>query len=140
MSAAGSRILVVEDNYLLAEVVCDFVTDCGMEPVGPAPGLETGLVYAREAPIDGALLDINLGDRLSFPICAVLAERNIPFAFLTGYSHLSLIPHAYRSAPLVAKPFDPDELRGIIEGMLSGRQGGSLARATSAKVPLEVCS
>jgi DNA-binding response OmpR family regulator len=130
---AGSRILVVEDNYLLAEVVCDFVIDCGMQPVGPASGVETGLVYAREAAIDGAILDVNLNDRFCFPICAALAERNIPFAFLTGYGQLSMIPQAYRSAPLVAKPFDPDELRGVIDGMLSGRRDGPLARASSTK-------
>lgn len=128
---AESRILVVEDNYLLAEVVCDFIVDCGMQPVGPASGVETGLVYAREAAIDGAILDVNLDGRFCFPICAALVERNIPFAFLTGYSQLSIIPQAYRSVPLVAKPFDPGELRGVIDGMLSGRRDGPLARASS---------
>ena len=68
----GSRILVVEDNYLLAEVICEFVADCGMQPVGPATGLDHGLVYARVAPLDGAILDINLDGRLSFPICHAL--------------------------------------------------------------------
>jgi DNA-binding response OmpR family regulator len=137
---AGSKILVVEDNYLLAEVVCDFIVECGMEPIGPASGLETGLVYAREAPLDGAILDVNLDDRFCFPICAVLTERNVPFAFLTGYSHLSIIPQAYRSVPLVAKPFDPDELRGVIEGMLSGRQDGPLLRAASSIARVTVSS
>ncbi len=136
----GSKILVVEDNYLLAEVVCEFVLDCGMEPIGPASGVETGLVYARQAPLDGALLDINLDDRFCFPICAILAQRNIPFAFLTGYSHLSVVPQAYRHVPLVAKPFDPDELRGVIEGMLSGRRDGPLVRATSSVARLAAVS
>ncbi|MBS0518406.1 MAG: response regulator [Proteobacteria bacterium] len=128
----GAKILVVEDNYLMAEVVCEFVLECGMEPIGPASGLETGLVYAREAPLDGALLDINLDDRFCFPICAALMQRGIPFAFLTGYSHLSLIPQPYRDVPLVAKPFDPDELRGVIGRMLDGRRDGPLARAASS--------
>src|SRR5579864_2991303 len=100
---AGSKILVVEDNYLLAEVVCDFVIECGMEPIGPASGLETGLVYAREAPIDGAVLDINLDGRFSFPICKVLEARGIPFAFLTGCSNLAMVPREYRHVPLIAK-------------------------------------
>ena len=64
-----SKILVVEDNYLLAEVICDFVAECGMQPIGPATGLDRGLLYARAAPLDGAILDINLDGRLSFPIC-----------------------------------------------------------------------
>jgi DNA-binding response OmpR family regulator len=137
---AGSKILVVEDNYLLAEVVCEFVIECGLVPVGPASGLETGLVYAREAPLDGAILDINLDNRLCFPICGLLAERNIPFAFLTGYSHLSMIPQAFRTAPLVSKPFDPDELRGVLEGMLSGRRDGPLVRASSSIARLAAAS
>jgi DNA-binding response OmpR family regulator len=129
---AGSKILVVEDNYLLAEVVCDFVTECGMEPVGPASGLETGLVYARETPIDGAVLDINLDGRLSFPICEVLRDRGIPFAFLTGCSNLALVPPEFRHAPLIAKPFEPREMKSALEGMLAGEMGGGpLARAVS---------
>jgi DNA-binding response OmpR family regulator len=130
--AVGSRILVVEDNYLLAEVVGDFVTECGLEVVGMACGLETGLVYARETPIDGALLDINLNGRFCFPICDVLRERGIPFAFFTGYSDLALVPQRYRSVPLVSKPFEPGEMKNAIESMLRGELDGPLALAASS--------
>ncbi len=129
---AGAKILVVEDNYLLAEVVCDFVTDCGMRPIGPATGLDRGLVYARETMLDGAILDINLDGRLSFPICAVLLQRNIPFCFLTAYGDLSLVPQQFRGAPLVSKPFEPEEMRGAIETMLRGQLDGPLMRAASS--------
>lgn len=120
----GSRILVVEDNFLLAEVVGDFVTDCGMEVVATACGLEIGLVHARETPLDGALLDINLNGRFCFPICDVLRERGIPFAFLSGYGDLALVPPRYRNIPLVSKPFGPDEMKGALDAMLSGESGG----------------
>src|SRR5215475_7255297 len=127
----GAKILVVEDNYLLAEVVCDFVAECGMQPIGPATGLDRGLVYAREAPLDGAILDINLDGRLSFPICSVLAQRGIPFCFLTAYGDLSLVPQQFRAVPLVSKPFETEEMRCAIETMLSGQLGGPLLRAAS---------
>jgi DNA-binding response OmpR family regulator len=130
---SGSKILVVEDNYLLAQVVCDFVAECGFDPIGPASGLETGLVYAREAPLDGAILDINLDGHFCFPICSVLVQRGIPFCFLTGYSHLSMIPQQFRGAPLVSKPFEPEEMRSVIEMMLSGQLTGPLLRAASSK-------
>jgi len=104
---SGAKILVVEDNYLLAEVVCDFVTECGMQPIGPATGLDRGLVYAREAPLDGAILDINLDGRLSFPICHVLQQRGIPFCFLTAYSDLSLVPKQFRAVPLISSRSSP---------------------------------
>ena len=128
----GSQILVVEDNYLLAEVICDFVAECGMHPVGPATGLDCGLRYARVAPLDGAILDINLGGRLSFPICQVLQQRGIPFCFLTSYSDLSRVPKQFRAVPLVSKPFEPDEMRTAIETMLRGELGGPLMRAASS--------
>ena len=128
----GSKILVVEDNYLLAQVICDFVAECGFEPIGPASGLDTGLVYAREASLEGAILDINLDGRFCFPICNVLVQRGIPFCFLTGYSHLSMIPQQFRGAPLVSKPFEPEEMRDVIEAMLSGQLTGPLLRAMPA--------
>jgi DNA-binding response OmpR family regulator len=129
---AGAKILVVEDNYLLAEVVCDFVIDCGMHPIGPATSLDRGLAYAEETPLDGAILDINLGGRLSFPICSVLLRRNIPFCFLTACGDLSLVPQQFRGVPLVLKPFEPDEMRDAIETMLRGQLDGPLARAASS--------
>ncbi len=130
--AMRPKILVVEDNYLLAEVIADFVTECGMEVIGPASGLETGLVYARETPIDGALLDIDLGGRLCFPICDVLRERRIPFAFLTGCTNLALVPQQHRHVPLVTKPFEPGEMKDVMDGMLRGELRGPLALARSS--------
>jgi Response regulator len=83
-------------------------------------------------PIDGAILDIDLDGRFSFPICVVLAQRGIPFCFLTGYSDLALVPQQFRSLPLVSKPFEPKEMQDAIEMMLSGQPGGPLARAASS--------
>ncbi|UYN95365.1 MAG: response regulator [Enhydrobacter sp.] len=126
-----ARILVVEDNGLLAEVIGDFVMECGFRVVGPATSLDSGLVLAREAALDAALLDINLGGRLSFPICGALAARRIPFAFLTGYTQLALVPAAFRSAPVVCKPFEPEEMKSVLEMLLAGRMEGPLVRAST---------
>jgi CheY-like chemotaxis protein len=60
------RILVVEDNLLIAETICDLVADCGCIVIGPAPDLSQGLALIDQNPPDGALLDINLGGDLSF--------------------------------------------------------------------------
>src|SRR5260370_19379080 len=114
----GSKILVVEYNSLFAQVICDFVAECGFEPIGPASGLETGMVYAREASLEAAILDVNLDGKFCFPICSVLIQRGIPFCFLTGYSHLAMIPPQYRQAPLASKRLEPDGLRTVIEMIL----------------------
>ncbi len=110
----GLRVLLVEDNLLLAEVISDALATYGCVVVGPAPDVESGLQLAREAQFDGALLDINLFGDFCFPIAAVLTERKIPFLFLTGYDNSRLIPPEFRSARRLSKPIDPDALSSAI--------------------------
>lgn len=123
----------MEDHYLLAEVVCEFITDCAMEPIGPAGCLDSAMIYAREAALDGAVLDIDLDGRLCMPICAMLASRNIPFIFHTGYRDLSIVPAQFRSVPKVAKPFEPEEMKSALETMLCGTVEVVAASASTPK-------
>ena len=109
----GGRVLVCDDNLLMAEVVAEFLRECGLEPVGPVGQLESTMQMAHEGALDGAILDINLRGRPSFPVCAILSARRIPFVFLTGYSDAS-IPVEYRAAPLVTKPFYATEMIEVI--------------------------
>jgi DNA-binding response OmpR family regulator len=112
------RILVLEDNFLLAGHVCDFLRECGVEPVGPAPRLTTAAQVLKGQRIDAAILDINLGGQTCFPICAHLRRWNVPFLFLTG-SDTSNIPAAFRDVPLLSKPFVPEELRQALAALLA---------------------
>ena len=114
----GGRILVVEDHFLLADVVCDFLRNCGLNPVGPAATTREATKLARRAALDGAVLDLKLGDELCLSVCTILRARRIPFLFLTGYSELSLIPIEFRSAPLVCKPFETNEMKAALSRML----------------------
>lgn len=100
----GARILVVEDNFLVAEVLCDLLRSEGCVVVGPAPRLERGLGLARTEAIDAALLDINLDGERCFPIAEMLIHRHVPFIFLTGYNEDTSIPAELRGAPLLGKP------------------------------------
>jgi hypothetical protein len=75
----GGRVLVCDDNLLIADVVAEFLRECGLEPTGPVGRLESPMRMARERALDGAILDINLNGRPCFPICAILAARRIPF-------------------------------------------------------------
>lgn len=104
----GLRILVVEDNFMLAELTKDLLEDNGGRVVGPVGRLEEGLVQARDATLDGAILDINLHGELSFAIAEVLSSRGVPFLFVTGYQDRSMVPVALRSARRLDKPV-PDE-------------------------------
>ncbi len=126
------RILVAEDNFLMAEVICDFVRSCGLEPVGPAGTVEAGLLLAQDETIDAAVLDINLHGRMCFPICSALAERHIPFVFLSGYASLPMVPHEFRATRHVEKPFVPDELEAVLVNLVSGRANGHNQRRQAA--------
>ena len=113
----GGRVLVCDDNLLIAEVVAEFLRECSLEPLGPVGRLESTMQMARQRALDGAILDINLNGRPCFPVCAILSARRIPFIFLTGYP-LAAIPIEYRGAPLIAKPFESNEMKEILARML----------------------
>lgn len=124
----GGKILVVEDNYLQAEVISDCLRDCGLEPVGPAGRLAEACQLAQERPLDGALLDVKLRENLCFPVCTILSARKIPFILLTGYRQPSLISPELRAAPLLCKPFRDDELETAL-GLILNRRVGDHNRA-----------
>jgi CheY-like chemotaxis protein len=115
----GRRILVAEDGYLLAEVIVDHLRDWGLEPIGPVGRLEEACRCAREHALDGAVLDVRLGDALCFTAAAILKARGIPFVFLTGYDGKVQIPLDFRGAPLIHKPFEVDELKDAVGWMLA---------------------
>jgi CheY-like chemotaxis protein len=111
---SGLRILVVEDMLLVAETIADLLQSCGCEVVGPVSRVQRALSLAREAALDGAVLDVNLAGELSFPVATALDERRIPFVFLTGYDDASVFPPHFRATPQLGKPFDNDELANLL--------------------------
>ena len=112
-SLAGLRILVVEDNFLVAEDLRGLLAKRGCDVVGPAPRVEQGLNLVAAGGLDGAVLDINLGNEDCFAIAAALTERSVPFLFLTGYDDSNLVPAEYRQAPRLSKPVDEARLLSL---------------------------
>jgi DNA-binding response OmpR family regulator len=112
------RVLVVEDSYLLAEVLCTYLTEHDFVPVGPVGMIEAAFEMAREASFDAAIVDINLSGTYSFPLCEILADRGIPYLFLTGVDELAVIPPDLREVPLLYKPFKESEMSAALNTML----------------------
>ena len=106
---AGLRILVAEDDWLLAEMLVGTLEAAGCVVIGPATGLAKTMELAQRSDLDGALLDINLGGEMCFPAAKLLKERNVSFAFMTAYSQ-SAIPEPLRSAGFLGKPFTDEAL------------------------------
>src|SRR4051812_14727008 len=104
------RIMVIEDNVLIAETICDMVTACGCAVVGPVPDIGQGLELLEAGAPDGVLLDVNLGGTLSFPLAAALEARGVPFVFTTGYDADTVFPPEFRRIRRISKPFDRNEI------------------------------
>jgi CheY-like chemotaxis protein len=107
----GRRILVVEDEYLVAEVLTQMLEDAGATVLGPIGWRDEALTFIRsDGPaFDVAVLDINLHGQPSYPIADALIERGIDFVFTTGYGGDAL-NEAYRGYPRCMKPFDQQAL------------------------------
>lgn len=111
---SGMRVLVVEDEPLIALALEDILADLGCQVVGPAHTLAEAADLGREAPLDGAILDVNLGRDKVFPVADILAERSVPFVFTTGYGDAGLRP-CDRGRPVLQKPYSPERLLKIAE-------------------------
>ena len=117
---AGRRILVVEDSPLLAEFAQQMLEDFGCVVVGPTGSMATARDLAIGAEIDAALLDLNIRGEKIYAVAAMLAERDIPFLFASGYADWTLPPE-YQSVPRLLKPYRAETLRPLLEELLAPR-------------------
>jgi CheY-like chemotaxis protein len=107
----GRRVLVVEDESLVAMLLETILEDMGCTPVGPAGTIDDGLaLVADPAPLDAALLDVNVAGRQVFPVAEALRDRGVPFVFSTGYGESGL-PDEWRGHATVQKPFTEAAIR-----------------------------
>jgi CheY-like chemotaxis protein len=107
---ANRHVLVVEDDFFIAEDLTQALEACGAVVVGPVPTVRDALkLFERGERIDGAVLDLNLRGEKAFPICDALMNRQIPLVLTTGYDG-SEIPERYRALPRCEKPADPAKI------------------------------
>ncbi len=98
----GKRILLVEDEVIIAMMLEDMIMKLNGVAVGPATNLKVGIDLARTEAFDAAVLDVNLGDGTSTDVANILAERQIPFILATGYGSTTTNAHL---APVLQKPY-----------------------------------
>ncbi|SEP50798.1 cAMP-binding domain of CRP or a regulatory subunit of cAMP-dependent protein kinases [Rhodospirillales bacterium URHD0017] len=112
------RILIAEDNYLIAEEVGELVRGCGYAVAGAAPSLESGMALIAKDAVDGAVLDIDLAGTPSFPMCRALSARGVPFLFLSGYSPNTVVPEEFRKTIHLSKPLAPAALESALRNLV----------------------
>ena len=103
----GVKVLVVEDEYLVATLMEDMLASAGCIVAGPIPRLALALDAASKEACDVAVLDVNLAGERVYPVADILAQRNVPFVFVTGYG---VLPGEYANRPRLCKPFKMADL------------------------------
>ena len=129
-TTTAPKVLLVEDEPLVAALTKDLLTSNGYAVVGPIGSMDVALAAAREREISAALLDINLRGSACYAVAEVLTARKIPFAFLTGYSSGAIDPN-YAQVPVLQKPVDLEAFRvffGSVEARLNATQAAGLQK------------
>jgi PAS domain S-box-containing protein len=134
----GNRIILVEDEILVAMMMRDVLSDLGFSVVGPFSRLSEAMIAAVHNDIDAGIIDVNLGGEFVYPVAEVLVARDIPFIFVTGYGAES-IDSRFAAVPVIKKPvqrqllqkiFAPDsEERARFGAFGTGRRGVRRAAA-----------
>ncbi|KMO10860.1 response regulator [Methylobacterium platani] len=110
------RVLVVEDEYFIADDISRALIRHGAEVVGPVPTVEEARRLLSSHRLDLAVLDINLRGELVYPLVAELNRRGVPMVFATGYDAVA-IPAKYGAIPSWSKPFDYEALAGMLPAL-----------------------
>lgn len=115
---SGARVLLVEDEGLVALMIEDMLEELGLKVVASAAHLKKACELATTGSFDLALLDVNLAGEFVFPVARVLRDRRIPFLFSTGYGAPPL-EEEFRDTPAIGKPFSIDQLNEKLRTLLS---------------------
>lgn len=113
VGATKPRILIVEDEPFIALTLEDMLDELGFTVAGTVSHIAEAIELIEREPIDGALLDVNLGTQKIDPVADLLAARGCPFIFTTGYGR-SGIPTSHSERPVLQKPFRMDDLAAIL--------------------------
>jgi DNA-binding NtrC family response regulator len=111
---ARHRILVVEDEYLVADFITMILEELGYDIAGPVPTIPEAIAAIANEKLDAVLLDANLDGNSSAPIAEELTARRLPFIVVTGYGSLELATPALQAAPRVNKPFTIADFAAIL--------------------------
>ncbi len=114
----ATRVLVVEDEYLIRMLLEDMLADLGYEIAAAVGTLAEASEAAANAQFDFAILDVNVDGKEIYPVADILAKRGLPFVFVSGYGEASLAER-YRGRPALQKPFQTEQLKTTLASLVS---------------------
>jgi hypothetical protein len=111
------KILIVEDEALIAIELETIVLELGCECIGPVIEFEEGVRSAKTVDADCAIINLIVGGKLAYPIAEALDERGIPFGFASGVSQTAILPK-WADRPFLDKPYNLDTVQQLVEAVL----------------------
>jgi PAS domain S-box-containing protein len=133
----GRRVLLVEDEALVAMMIQECLAECGHSVIGPISRAADALRAAKEGDYDAAILDINLGDGMAYPVAEIVSARGVPFVFVTGYE-AETVDDRFGDVPVLQKPIERQMLQRFflpsvnVAAVVQGKaQGAAKARVRS---------
>ena len=118
--AGQRRILVVEDEFLIAQMVKDMLADLECACIGPIVTMEAGIAAAANVVCDAAIINLVIQGQMAYPIVEELAARNIPFCFASGVPPRG-IHEKWRTSPFISKPYVLGEVRDFLTRVLTSQ-------------------
>lgn len=106
------RVLLVEDEALVAMMIQETMTEFGFQVIGPVSTASEALAAARNSQFEAAVLDINLGDGMVYTVAEILSKRGVPFVFVTGYDAES-VDSRFAGVPVLQKPIERNMLQKV---------------------------
>ena len=116
--SAAPKVLVVEDEYLIRMLLEDMLDELGYGVAAAVGSLDEARQHATGGEFSAAILDVNVDGQEIFPVADILAERGLPFVFVTGYGEGSL-PERFRGRPALQKPFQAERLKTTLEKLVA---------------------
>jgi CheY-like chemotaxis protein len=118
---AGLRVLIVDDEPLIADFLQSLLEDAGCSVVGFAGTVETALAAVGQGALDGVLLDVSLHGQSSAPVAEMLQTNGVPFVVLTGHIEAEFANDALNNAPRLTKPFEVEHFQKVVAATLAAR-------------------
>ena len=115
----SQRILVAEDELIIAFDLCDTVEEAGFEVEGPHSGISSAMLAFQKEKPDLAILDVELDDGVVFPLAQKLAEENVPIIFHSGRHSREEVERHFPAATTLAKPCPPAQVIEAVNGVLA---------------------
>ncbi len=116
---SGKRVLLVEDEAIVAGMVADMLDQLGATVVGPVSTIAKALAIAAEEALDAAVLDVNVRGEMIHQVAALLASRGVPMVLATGYG--TSFQEARAGVEIIDKPYSRDRLEAALTAVLAGK-------------------